>query len=110
MGTVRSVIERQTIERVASRLSEAAGEGSRVILFGSYARDDADSGSDLDFLVIKPEVEDRGAESVRLRRAVRGILAPMDIVVVSQGHVEEWGKVRGTVIHAALSEGRVVHG
>lgn len=110
MATVALVIERQTIERAVRTLADAAGEGSRVILFGSYARNEGGPDSDLDFLVIQPEVEDRGAESVRLRRALRGILAPMDIVVVSQRHVEEWGDVRGTVIHAALSEGRVVHG
>lgn len=105
-----SVIDQETIERAVNRLSQAAGEGSRVVLFGSHARGQGGRDSDLDFLVIEPEVEDRGAESVRLRHALRGILAPMDVIVVSQSQVDEWGSVRGTVIHAALAGGRVVHG
>jgi uncharacterized protein len=105
-----AVIDSRTIELAASRISEAAGQHSKVILFGSYARGEGDQGSDIDFLVIEPEVEDRRAESVRLRRALRGILAPIDIIVVSEHHVRKWGEVPGTVIHAALAEGRVVHG
>lgn len=104
------VIDDQTIEQAVTRLSQAAGEGARVVLFGSHGRGDADHNSDLDFLVIQHEVEDRAAEAVRLRRALRGILAPIDIIVVSQDQVDEWGAVRGTVIEAALSEGRVVNG
>jgi hypothetical protein len=47
------------IEEAARRLSQGA-PGARVILFGSHARGDAGSRSDLDFLVAEPEVERRG--------------------------------------------------
>jgi hypothetical protein len=33
---------------------------------------------------------------------------PIDVLVVSERYVEEWGGVVNTVIHAALSEGREV--
>jgi predicted nucleotidyltransferase len=47
-----------------------------VILFGSHARGEAGEHSDLDFLVIEPEVEDWGRESARLHRALqRGVSA-----------------------------------
>jgi len=105
-----AVIDQRNIELAIRRLGAAAGEGSRVILFGSYARGQGRPDSDLDFLVIEPHVEDPRAESVRLRRALRGILAPMDIIVVSALQAQEWGEVPGTLIHAALAEGRVVHG
>lgn len=80
------------------------------MLFGSHARGDADERSDLDFLVIEPAVGSRHKESVRLRRALRGLAIPADVTVVSEQHVEEWGGVHGTVIHAALSEGRALDG
>jgi uncharacterized protein len=60
------------IVEVALRLASAA-PGAKVILFGSHARGDAGRGSDLDFLVVEPEVEDVVAESVRLRRTLRGL-------------------------------------
>ena len=81
-----------------------------MILFGSHARGGATRYSDLDFLVIEPEVQSRHAEAVRLRRSLRGLLVPVDVIVASNGQVDQWGDVRGTVIHAALSEGRVLHG
>jgi len=34
------------------------------------------------------------------------MLVPADIIVVSEESVREWRDVYGTVIHAALSEGR----
>jgi predicted nucleotidyltransferase len=93
------------IEEAAQRLSQAA-PGARVILFGSHARGDAGSRSDLDFLVVEPEVEHRGEESVRLRRALRGLHIAADVIVLSARDVEEWRDVRGSLVHAALSEGR----
>lgn len=84
----------------------AAPPGSRVILFGSHARGQAGPHSDLDFLVIEPEVDDRGRESVRLRRTLRGMGAAADVIVVSETGVREWRDVYGTIIHSALSEGR----
>lgn len=96
------------IERAARTLAETAGSPVRVILFGSHARGEARAGSDLDFLVIEPEVADRHAEMVRLRSALHGMRRPIDVLVYSEVQVEEWGEARGTVLHAALSEGRVL--
>ena len=97
------------IEEAGRRLLQAAPAGSRVILFGSHARGEAGEHSDLDFLVIEPSVEDWGRESVRLHRALqRGVYA--DIIVVSEDSVREWRDVYGTVIHAALGEGRPLEG
>ena len=58
------------ISEAGRRLVDASPPGTRVILFGSHARGEAGQHSDLDFLVIEPEVEHPGAESVQLRRAL----------------------------------------
>ena len=80
---------------------------------GPYAntrppRGDARDGSDLDFLVIESEVEDRAAESVWLRRALRDFGAPVDVVVIDEALAQRRAKVRGTMVERALREGRVV--
>jgi predicted nucleotidyltransferase len=95
------------IAEAARRLSAAAPE-ARVILFGSHARGDAGPGSDLDFLVVEPAVEDPAEESVRLRRTLRGLGLFADVLVVSEVEAERWRDVRGSLIHSALSEGRSI--
>jgi uncharacterized protein len=100
------VFDEAVIKEAGRRILEAAPPGSRVILFGSSARGEMNEHSDLDFLVIEPEVEDRGKESVRLDRTLSGLRVPADVIVVSEDSVREWRDVYGTIIHSALSEGR----
>ncbi len=100
-------MDEQTIERAAQQLWEAAPAGTRLVLFGSHAWGRAGAHSDIDFLVIEPEpVADPAAEAVRLRRALRGMLLAVDILVVSARSVREWRAVPSSLIGAALAEGR----
>ena len=101
------MIDEALIDEAARRLRKAA-PAAQVILFGSSARGDDRRHSDLDFLVVQPEVENAAEESVRLRHALRDLLVPMDIVVVSEGEVAKWRDVRGSLVHAALADGRVL--
>ena len=103
------VIDESLIEEAGRRLVSAA-PGARVILFGSHARGEANSHSDVDLLVIEPNVKDEAGESVRLRRALHGLRLPADIIVVGARYAEDWANVRGSVVHAALSQGRVLAG
>lgn len=103
------IIDESLIAEAGRRLAAAAPE-SRVILFGSHARGEADLGSDVDFLVVEPDVQDEASESVRLLRELRDLRIPVDVVVVGQRHAEEWVGVRGSIVHAAISHGRVMAG
>ena len=94
------------IQEAGRRILEAALPETRLILFGSRARGEAGRDSDLDFLVIEPFVADAVGESVRLRRTLNDLDVWADVVVVSKESVREWRDVYGTVIHAALDEGR----
>jgi predicted nucleotidyltransferase len=105
---MNAVAAEAMIERAGRALIGAASAPARVILFGSRARGDADEGSDFDFLVIESEVDDRLAEAVKLRRALRGLGVAVDVIVMDEGLVERRSKVRGTMVDRALREGRVV--
>ena len=104
-GYREGVRDRADIDEVGRRLA-AEAPGARVVLYGSHARGSATPRSDIDVLVIEPEVADPAEESVRLMRAVRDLRLPVEIVVVSERHAAEWRDVRGSLVHAALAEGR----
>ena len=96
----------EVIEEAGRRLLAAAPPGTQVILFGSHARGEAGEHSDLDFLVIEPSVEDVVEETYRLRCTLSELDVCADLVVVAKDEAEAWGDAYGTVIHAALAEGR----
>jgi predicted nucleotidyltransferase len=87
----------------------AASQPEKIILFGSYARGDFGPDSDLDLLVVIPDVERPRAESTRLRRVLRGLLIPVDIVVATPEQIERLRDVRGLIYHTALTQGKVVY-
>lgn len=99
---------RELIERAGEVLAEAAGNRSKVILFGSHARGEARPDSDVDFLVIEPEVRDRAEEWSRLRRALGVIEVPVDIVVLDERVAQRRARVPGTMVHHALKDGQVI--
>jgi uncharacterized protein len=101
------MIDEANIAEAGRRIS-AAAPAARVILFGSHARDEADERSDLDLLVIEPEVDDAARESVRLHRTLRGLNIPADIVVIDAALARRRSAVRGTMVERALREGRVL--
>lgn len=98
------------VAEAARRLLDAAPPTARVILFGSRARGRAHEHSDLDFLVIEREVENRWAERTRLREAVADVPAAFDLFVASEAEMDRWGGVRGTMLHEALANGKVMNG
>ena len=87
----------------------ALSNPEKVILFGSYARGDIHPDSDLDFLIILKQVDSTRSESVRLRRALRGLLVPVDLIVATTDQIHRYRDLVGLIYHSALSEGKVVY-
>ncbi len=101
------MIDQATIADAVRLLLEAAPAGSEVILFGSHARGDAGPDSDLDFLVIEPQVTSKHEEMVRLRDVLRPLRVPADVLVTSRGVFEDWRETPNNVLYEAWKEGRV---
>jgi predicted nucleotidyltransferase len=98
----------EKVDDVVDRLVAAASP-LRLIAFGSAAQGDLASANDLDLLVVEPELTSRYGETVRLQKALRGVLMSVDLVVTSQARFDERSRIPGTVEYAAQREGRVLH-
>ncbi len=82
----------------------------KLILFGSYVRGRMNTNSDLDILVVTgDEIEDPRKESVRIRRALKGIIMSMDILVVPESKLEELATTPGLIYKEAIKNGRVIY-
>lgn len=102
------MISEQTIQQAAQLLGEAA-KPAKVILFGSYARGDAQEDSDLDFLVIEQDLHDKFHEMVRLRQVLRPLRVPVDVLVYSQAEIDQQQNTCPAAVYWALREGRVLY-
>lgn len=102
-------ISEQTVTAAIRALAEGA-RPQKILIFGSYARGDATAASDLDLLVIEDDVPDRAYEMVRLRRLLRPLRIPADVLVYSADEVQRWGSQPGSALYWALREGKVVYG
>ncbi len=81
----------------------------KIILFGSYARGDANFDSDVDFLVIENKIIDKRKEMTRLRHALLPLRMPVDVIVSDKNTIDEIGQLPGTAIYWALKEGKVMY-
>jgi predicted nucleotidyltransferase len=105
--TTGTIIDWKSINRAAQALLGAAPKGSKVLLFGSYARGTARAESDLDFLVVEPEVASQVDEMARLTNALSGLAVAVDVLVVSAERFDYWKDTPNTVIYRAAREGKV---
>ena len=93
------------VDRIVGRF-----QPSRVVLFGSQARGAANKWSDVDLLVVMGSAAaDKRQTAVEIRRELGDMPVCKDIVVTTPDEIARRGHVVGTVLHAALREGRVVY-
>jgi len=102
------MIDQVLIDRATELLKETAYP-KKIILFGSYARNEAREESDLDILVIETEVKDRIGEMIRLTRKLSPLRIPVDLLVVSEEMFDYWAETPGNVYYQARTEGKVVY-
>lgn len=99
----------QKVQAVVRRIIETS-RPRKVILFGSYVRGNMHRDSDLDILVVaRDDIENPRKESVRIRRALKGISMPMDILVVPEGRLRDVVDSPGLIYREAVRHGEVVY-
>ena len=102
------MVSEQEISSVVSRIVEFY-QPEKVILFGSYALGNADENSDLDFLLIKETNEHPLNRAAGIRKALRDILLPMDILVYTPSEISKDQARKFTFIYDVLRSGKILY-
>jgi len=109
MDTNQETLLQQMVETIVREVSPQT-----IILFGSRARGDARSDSDVDLLVVETELfspqRSRRKEAARLYIALKGLAISKDILLYSRDEFERWKNSLNHVVGRAHREGRVLHG
>ena len=99
----------EKVQNAIKRIVEVS-RPRKLILFGSYVRGNMNLNSDLDILVVTgDDIENPRKESVRIRRALKGIVMSMDILIVPESKLEELTNVPGLIYREAMRDGEVVY-
>ncbi len=97
-----------TVATMVARIADEF-EPDRIVLFGSRARDEATASSDVDLLVVMPDGTDRREAAIAMRVAVGDLPLAKDIIVTTPDEIARRAHIVGTLLRAALREGKVVH-
>jgi len=98
----------EQIQAAADRIV-AALHPKKIILFGSYARGDANEHSDLDLMVIDAEADNNFNASVKGRCAVGAIGVGVDVIAFDSATFEEDAKWRRNLAYWTLKEGKILY-
>ena len=100
------------IDRMTQRIVHEVNP-QRILLFGSWARGQANQDSDIDLLVVERESfgpnRNRRQEAARIWRCLSAFRIPTDILVYSTNEVAQWKASVHHVIGMALREGKVLY-
>ncbi len=102
------MIDQDEIRRVATRLAEAI-DAEQVVLFGSYARGDANETSDVDLMIVAESELPRFKRSRELYKLLRPYPFPMDLVVYTPEEVARGEKSPVSFVSTVLREGKPVY-
>ena len=103
------MLTQEAIAAAARRITESAHTPVKVILFGSYARGDANDGSDLDFLVVEQDIPNPAEEFLKLHRAASTCTTGVDILLMTESEFEKKRNWWTTPAYAAAREGKVLY-
>jgi len=101
-------VDESLIKEIVRRILSVA-DPVKIILFGSAAAGEMTGDSDIDLLVVEHDIMDRRGEYVRIRRALRGMGFPFDIILISAQWFEESKDVIGGIAYPADKQGKVIY-
>jgi predicted nucleotidyltransferase len=92
------------VDRIVARFNPEL-----IILFGSHARCDGGTDSDVDLLVVLPVDGDKRRKRLEIRGILRDIRIPKDIIVTTAKEFEWRKEIVGAIERPALLEEKVLY-
>lgn len=102
------MVSEQLVQSMTDKIINAFSP-EKVIVFGSWARNESNEDSDIDFLVITSYNGSRRDVQVAIRRELKGFGVPKDVIVATRQEIEEKQDLPGYIYGTALREGRIVY-
>ena len=81
----------------------------KIILFGSYAYGKPTVDSDIDLMIVMDTDEKPHKRAVPVRKALKDIGIPKDIIVKTPQEFERFKDIGGTVIYPAAHKGKLLY-
>ncbi|MFH0775308.1 MAG: nucleotidyltransferase domain-containing protein [bacterium] len=97
------------IDEIKGRIVENF-KPEKIILFGSYAEGNFREDSDLDLLIIKESNIPRYKRGREVRKYLRGLKVPIDLIVYTKDEIQKWNNVKTAFITTVIEKGRVLYG
>ncbi len=107
---VKTMTLQEEINLITKRIVQLY-QPDKIILFGSWAREDADQKSDIDLLVISDREKHlpRYQRGLDVRLQLSTFKTPKDILFYTHDDVNRWQGVPQAFINTVLSEGKVLY-
>jgi predicted nucleotidyltransferase len=106
MKTIPDVLRKEVVNRLVNEFHPET-----IYLFGSHAWGNPESGSDLDLLVIVKDSRQKPIQrAVRAQRSLRGVKAPIDVLVKTRREFEQYISVKASLEAQITREGKLLYG
>jgi len=103
------MISQEKINEVINRIVKNINP-EKIILFGSYASGNPSEDSDLDILIIKEMRMPRYKRSRQVKKHLRGMKIPIDVIVYTKKEIKKWENTETAFINQAIKQGKILYG
>jgi len=103
------MISQEKINEVINRIVKNVNP-EKIILFGSYASGNPSEESDLDILIVKEMSIPRYKRSREVKKHLRGMKIPIDVIVYTKKEIKEWEGTKTAFINQAIKQGKLLYG
>lgn len=98
------VLIKEAVKRIIDEFNP-----EKIILFGSYAYGHPSPDSDMDLLIVMDTHAKPHKRAVPIRKILKGIGIPKDIIVKTPEEFERFKDIIGTIIYPASHKGRLLY-
>ena len=100
--------ESSKIKEIVSKIANNFNP-DKIILFGSYAKNKQDQGSDLDLLIIRDTTLPTYKRAIDIRLSLIGTKIPIDILVYTNSEFEQEKNDKYSFLYSALKNSKVLY-